>query len=234
MTAVRRVVTSRRGGVSVAPYDSFNLAASTGDDAAAVAANQARLAGSLGLGLSALVWMSQVHGDRVAVIDAPSAGPVADTDALVTATRGLALVVRVADCVPVLYADTTAGVAAVAHAGRPGARAGIAGRVVEAMTALGSHPGDIDVLLGPAICGRCYEVPADMAADVEAHLPGSRCTTSTGTTGLDLRAGIARALLAAGVGRVVADSRCTKEDPEFFSYRRDGVTGRQAGIAWIA
>lgn len=231
---LRRVVTSRRGGVSAAPFDSFNLASSTGDDAASVAANQRRLAGSVGLRTDRLVWMSQVHGDRIAVLDAPVAGALSDTDAVITRSRGLGLVVRVADCVPVLYADRRAGLVAVAHAGRPGARAGIATAVVTEMVRLGSRPADIDVLLGPAICGRCYEVPADMQADIEAHLPGSACPTSTGTHGLDLRAGLASALLAAGVGRVAADCRCTAEDPDLYSYRRDGVTGRQGGLAWIA
>jgi hypothetical protein len=127
-------------------------------------------------------------------------------------------------------ADERAG---AVHAGRPGAAAGIAQQAVAAMAEAGAKPGAIEVLLGPAVCGRCYEVPPDMQADVETRLPGSACRTAKGTTGLDLRAGLTTALLEAGVGRVVADPRCTAEDPELFSYRRDGVTGRQAGVAWI-
>ncbi|MGI8870083.1 MAG: peptidoglycan editing factor PgeF [Mycobacteriales bacterium] len=231
---VRRVLTTRRGGRSAAPYDSFNLAAGGGDDPVAVQANQIRLAATVGLGPDRLVWMDQVHGDHVVVVDGPQRRPIAATDALVTAARHLVLVVRVADCVPVLYADQRAGIAAVAHAGRPGARAGIATKVVEEMLRLGSRVEDIDVLLGPAICGACYEVPADMQADLEAHLPGSACTTSAGTAGLDLRAGLTAALRSAGVGVVVADPRCTREDPDLYSYRRDKVTGRFGGLAWIA
>lgn len=233
MSTVRRVVTSRRGGVSEPPYDSFNLAVSTGDDPVAVDRNHARLAREIGVPRDRIVWMSQVHGTRVAVVDKPQRRSVADTDALVTTTPGLVLAVRVADCVPILLADQRAAVAAVAHAGREGARAGVARSVVEAMVELGATPADIDVLLGPAICGLCYEVPVDMQAEVEEQLPGSACTTRAGTTGLDLRAGIAGQLLASGVGKVVGDPRCTAEDADFFSYRRDGVTGRQAGLAWI-
>lgn len=230
---IRRVVTSRRGGVSQPPYDSFNLSVSSGDDPAAVNQNHARLAREIGVARDWLVWMSQVHGTHVAVIDRPQRGSVADTDALVTTTKGLVLAARVADCVPILLADQRAGIAAAAHAGREGARAGIAATVVQTMVELGAEPPDIDVLMGPAICGQCYEVPAEMQAEVEEQLPGSACETRTGTTGLDLRAGIAEQLLSAGVGKVVGDPRCTAEDADFFSYRRDGVTGRQAGLAWI-
>lgn len=229
----RRAVSDRAGGVSVPPYDTFNLGADLGDDPVAVTANRVRLAGQLGVPVGRLVWMSQVHGTRVAVVDRPTRSALAETDALVTSTPGLALVVQVADCVPVLLVDAEAGVVAVAHAGRRGAAGGIITRTVEAMAVHGARPDRVDVLMGPAICGRCYEVPADLQAEVEAALPGSACETAAGTAGLDLRAGIARALLAHGVGKVVADPRCTAEDPGLFSYRRDGVTGRQVGIAWL-
>ena len=114
----RRVVTDRRGGRSVSPYDSFNLGDHVGDDPAAVAANRARVARELGVGEDRLVWMDQVHGTGVAVVDGPQDGPVPGTDALVTATPGLVLGVLVADCVPVLLADPGRGVVAAVHAGR--------------------------------------------------------------------------------------------------------------------
>jgi YfiH family protein len=231
---IRRVLTTRAGGLSTGPFSSFNLASGGGDDAAAVRANQDRLARKLGLERDRLVWMDHIHGRTVATVNAPSPKSIPGTDAALTTTPGLALVVRVADCVPVLLADESAGIAAVAHAGRPGARAGIGPAVIEAMVAAGSRPAGIDILLGPAICGRCYEVPPAMQADVEEHLPGSACTTAAGTTGLDLSRGLAAQFLALGVGRVVADPRCTAEDPTLYSYRRDGVTGRHAGIAWLA
>lgn len=230
---IRRALTTRAGGASSGPFRSFNLAASVGDDAAAVRANKRRLADSLGLSPDRLVWMDQIHGTTVAAVTEPVTAALPATDGAVTSVPGLALVVRVADCVPVLLADERAGVAGVAHAGRPGARAGIGPAVVSAMVGLGAHPQDIDVLLGPAICGRCYEVPPAMQADVEAHLPGSACRTAIGTTGLDIARGLEAQLLSLGVGRVVTDSRCTAEDPALYSYRRDGVTGRHAGIAWI-
>jgi copper oxidase (laccase) domain-containing protein len=98
----------------------------------------------------------------------------------------------------------------------------------------GADPASVDALLGPAICGACYEVPPDLQAEVERRLPGSSTRTRAGTTGLDLRAGIAAQLAAAGVTEVVHDPRCTAEDPELYSYRRDGLTGRQAGLVWIS
>jgi YfiH family protein len=233
LVRVRRVVTARPGGVSTGSYAAFNLGAGVGDDPAAVTANRRRLATAAGVAPDRLVWLDQVHGAAVRVVDRPAAGPLPGTDAVVTAEPGLPLVVLVADCVPVLLADPEAGVVAVAHAGRNGAAAGVARNTVEAMRKLGAEPARTEVLLGPAICGRCYEVPPDLQADVEARLPGSASTTSAGSTGLDLRAGVAAQLTDLGVPRVIIDPRCTAEDPELFSYRRDGVTGRQAGVVWL-
>jgi YfiH family protein len=228
---VRRIVTSRSGGVSKPPYESFNLGAHVGDDPAAVAANRGRLARAAKLEPDRLVWMQQVHGAAVATVDGPRPEPVPETDALVTATPGLALVVLVADCVPVLLA-APAAVAAV-HAGRAGAAAGVVPAAVAAWVAAGADLAASDALLGPAVCGACYEVPAAMRDEVEAALPGSATTTRGGTPGLDLRAGLARQLTGLGVARVVLDPRCTAEDPTLFSHRRDGTTGRQAGLVWL-
>lgn len=232
MTA-RRIVTSRSGGVSTGPYASFNLGDHVGDDPAAVAANRQRLAAAAGLEPDHLVWMEQIHGATVQVVDAARTAPVEATDGLVTATPGIAVAVLVADCVPILLADPEHGVVAAVHAGRVGAAAGVVPRAVEAFRSAGGDPASSDALLGPAICGACYEVPADMQAAVESRLPGSAVRTRAGTPGLDLRAGIARQLAALGVGRIVTDPRCTSEDPELYSHRRDGVTGRQAALAWI-
>jgi YfiH family protein len=229
----RRVVTSRSGGVSTGPYASFNLGDHVGDDPAAVAANRRRLAGAVGLAPDHVLWMEQIHGATVQAVDAPRTGPVEATDGLVTATPGIAVAVLVADCVPVLLADPAHGVVAAVHAGRVGAAAGVIRRAIEAFRSAGGSPADSDALLGPAICGACYEVPADMQAAVEARLPGSAVRTRTGTPGLDLRAGLARALAGLGVPQIVTDPRCTAEDPELYSHRRDGVTGRQAAVAWV-
>jgi hypothetical protein len=231
MPRVRRIVTSRSGGASAAPYASFNLGLHVGDDPTAVHANRSRLARATGLGLDRLVWMEQVHGSAVAVVDGPRPEPVPETDGLVTATPGLALAALVADCVPVLLASP--GAVGAVHAGRAGAAAGVAAAAVAALVGLGADLAATDALLGPSICGACYEVPADLQASVEAALPGSATTTRRGTPGLDLRAGLARQLAAHGVARVVVDSRCTAEDPELFSHRRDGGTGRQAAVIWL-
>ena len=132
--------------------------------------------------------MNQVHGDNVVRVDGPLEARVAAveaTDALVTTTPRLALAVVTADCVPVLMADARAGVVAAVHAGRVGAQIGVVARAVEAMCDAGARAGDISVLFGPSVSGRNYEVPAAMADEVEAALPGSRTTNVEG----DARAG---------------------------------------------
>ncbi len=232
-TRVRRVVTTREGGVSVGPFASFNLGAHVGDRAEDVAANRDRLARDLGLAPDRLVWMEQVHGRTVEVVDGPRAEPVPVTDGLVTAVPGLAVVVLVADCVPVLLADPVAGVVAAVHAGRVGARVGVLPAALVAMQQAGADVGAIEALLGPAACGLCYEVPAAMRDDVEAHLPGSACRTRRGTPSLDLRAGLWEQLSAAGVARIGADPRCTFEERELYSHRREGTTGRIAALTWV-
>lgn len=230
---IRRVTTTRAGGASRPPFDTFNLGDHVGDDPAAVAANRARLAKAIGLPTDHVVWMNQVHGDHVEVVDGPRSDPFEDTDALVTTTPRLALAVVSADCVPVLLADARAGVVAGVHAGRVGAARGVVLRTLETMVSHGAHVADISVLLGPAVSGANYEVPEQMAADVEARLPGSRARTARGTAGLDLRAGIARQLLGAGVKAIDADPRCTVADPNLFSHRRDAPTGRLASLVWM-
>lgn len=230
---IRRVTTTRAGGASSPPFDTFNLGDHVGDDPAAVAANRSRLAAAIGLKPQRVVWMNQVHGARVEVVHGPRDSAVDNTDALVTNTARLALAVVTADCVPVLLADARAGVAAAVHAGRVGAQLGVVARTVEAMLALGAHAQDISALLGPAVSGRNYEVPAVMADEVEATLPGSRTTTAAGTPALDLRAGIACQLDHLGVTAIDIDPRCTVADPALFSHRRDAPTGRLASLVWM-
>jgi len=227
------VTTTRAGGVSAPPFDTFNLGDHVGDDPAAVAANRKRLAKAIGLGDDGIVWMNQVHGDNVAVVDQPPGGVIDKIDALVTTTPRLALAVVTADCVPVLLADARVGVVAAVHAGRVGAQIGVVTRTVEAMMRAGAHTEDISVLLGPAVSGRNYEVPEAMVAEVDAALPGSRTTTSRGTPGLDLRAGIARQLTSLGITAIDIDLRCTVEDRNLFSHRRDAPTGRLASLVWM-
>ena len=228
---VRMVFTTRNGGVSQQPYGSFNLAEHVGDNAQNVADNRERLARVLEL--EHIQWMEQLHTNTVSVVTEASTEPLAATDAMVTTVPHLALGVLVADSVPVLLADPQAGVCAAVHAGRMGARNGIVSSTVKTMTELGANPNNIQALLGPAASGENYEVPAAMAADVEARLPGSRTRTKKGTAGLDIRAGLVRQLLSLGVTAIEADPRCTIANKEFFSYRREGTTGRQAGVIWL-
>lgn len=229
---VRRVVTDRRGGASGGDFDSFNLGDHVGDDPAAVATNRARLARKLGLPASNMVWMDQVHGTRIARVTRPTGGAVPATDGLVTDRPGLALAVLTADCVPVLAADESAGVIGAVHAGRVGAVGGIVPSLIGAMTSLGARPDRITVFLGPAAAGRHYELPPELADEVDAALPGSRTMTVAGTAGVDLRAGLARQLNDLGVTRVDCDPRCTIADESLYSYRRQGRTGRLASVIW--
>lgn len=230
---VRRVVTTRAGGASRSPWDSFNLSTGVGDDPAAVAANRRRLARAVGLPADAVRWMRQVHGTGVAVVRNPGTDEHDGVDVMVTDRPGLALAVLSADCVPVLLADPGARVVAVAHAGRVGAAAGVLDAALTAMAGLGARPERTEALLGPAVCGACYEVPAPMRAEVDAALPGSATRTRAGTPGLDLRAGLRRRLADLGVTRVDTDPRCTLEDPDLFSHRRDRTTGRIAAVTWL-
>lgn len=232
MLRSRRAVTTRAGGRSAPPYDSFNLAGHVGDDPAAVSANRARLADLLGG--PRLVFLDQVHGAGVVVVEDAPVGDSATADAAVTRSPDLALVVLVADCVPVLLADPVAGVVGAVHAGRSGAAAGVLPAALAAMVGLGAEVARIDALLGPAVCAGCYEVPAALRDEVAAALPGSAATSRRGTPALDLQAGLARQLAEAGVSTVAVDRTCTAEDRRYFSYRRDGRTGRFAGVAWLS
>ncbi|MGW5050106.1 peptidoglycan editing factor PgeF [Actinokineospora sp. NPDC004072] len=230
---IRRVVTTREGGASNPPYDSFNLGDHVGDLPEHVQANRARLAREIGLPEDRLAWMEQVHGRTATIVTGPQTEPAEATDALVTAEPNLALVALAADCVPVLLADPEAGVVAAVHAGRVGARVGVVPAALKAMTEAGADIQRVEALLGPAICGDCYEVPAAMRDDMEARLPGSACKTRSGTPGVDLRAGLWRQLADAGVARIGVDPRCTREERTLFSHRRDGTTGRLAAVTWV-
>ncbi len=233
-TGVRAVFTDRNGGVSRPPFESLNLGAGVGDDSAAVAANRERLARAQGLDAAGIAWMRQVHSATVRYVGSGSASQLADpVDAEFTDVPGVALAVLVADCVPVLLADPEARMVGAAHSGREGTVAGVVPALVSAMTAAGASPGRMLACIGPAICGGCYEVPAQMRDRVSAEVPAAWCVTRDGTAGLDLTAAIHAQLAGLGVGEVAADGRCTKESAELFSYRRDGHTGRFAGLVWL-
>ncbi|WP_069772589.1 peptidoglycan editing factor PgeF [Streptomyces sp. LUP30] len=226
--------TDRWGGVSAAPYDQLNLGGAVGDDPDAVRTNRELAAKSLGLDPDRVVWMNQVHGNEVAEVTGPwTASHVPAVDSLVTATRGLALAVLTADCVPVLLADPVAGVVAAAHAGRPGMAAGIVPAAIDAMRSLGADPARIVARSGPAVCGRCYEVPEAMRAEVAAVEPAAHAETSWGTPAVDVTAGVHAQLDRLGVRDRSASPVCTRESDDHFSYRRDRTTGRLAGYVWL-
>jgi YfiH family protein len=234
-TGVGYRFSDRQGGRSKPPYESMNLGGAVGDDPADVIANRARLAAECRLD-AGIAWMRQVHGTMVQYADArwPSAESEPEPcDAVFTDVRGLGLGVLVADCVPVLVADPQAGLVGAAHAGREGMAAGVVPALVEAMTTAGARPGGMQAVIGPAICGGCYEVPEAMRASVRAAVPQASCQTRAGTAGLDIAAGVRAQLAAAGVGSVRGDGRCTSESAELYSYRRDGTTGRFAGLIWL-
>ncbi|MFK8909074.1 peptidoglycan editing factor PgeF, partial [Streptomyces sp. YS-3] len=238
MSGAHFAFTDRWGGVSAAPYEELNLGGAVGDDPDVVRTNRGLSAKALGIDADRVVWMRQVHGRDVAVVDGPWGADTAEkrspaVDAVVTARRGLALAVLTADCTPVLLADPVAGVVAAAHAGRPGMVAGVVPAAVGAMVSLGAEPSRITARTGPAVCGRCYEVPAEMRDEVAAAEPAAWSETSWGTPAVDVTAGVHAQLAALGVTDRQASGVCTLESMDHFSYRRDRTTGRLAGYVWL-
>jgi YfiH family protein len=221
--------TDRWGGVSTSPFQELNLGGAVGDEAAAVRANR-----GLAADPADVVWMNQVHGREVAVVaERQPEGSAPTVDALVTTRRGLALAVLTADCVPVLLADPVAGVVGAAHAGRPGLAAGVVPAVVEAMIAQGADPAAVTAVIGPSVCGRCYEVPAALRDEIAALEPDAYAETSWGTPALDLPAAVRAQLSRLGVGLAPDPHLCTLESPDHFSYRREQRTGRLASYVWL-
>nr|WP_246416025.1 polyphenol oxidase family protein [Nocardioides luti] len=179
--------------------------------------------------------LDQEHGAEVRTVDAPGPPPLSDiptADALVTTTPGVGLMIRVADCVPVLLADPAAGVLGAVHAGRKGVALDIVTRTVERMRDAGA--GTLTAWVGPHVCGGCYEVPEELRAEVAAAVPTTYAVTTWGTPALDLGAGVRAQLAAAGV-EVTELRACTLERDDLHSYRRDGAAaGRLAGLVWMS
>lgn len=226
---VRTCVTTRAGGVSQAPYDSFNLAAHVEDDPAAVAKNRQRLVSQLGCRPA---WLQQVHGIAVAQAD-PEA--VVEADASWTATPGIAATVMTADCLPVLFCDRAGSRVAAAHAGWRG----LANGVLEAtLEALAIDADDTLVWLGPAIGPQAFEVGAEVReAFVSQHAQAAGAFMPSQNAGrfmADIYQ-LARIRLAArGVTAVYGGGFCTVSDSRFYSYRRAAQTGRFASLIWLA
>lgn len=212
--------TKRTGGVSHGAFASLNLGTHVGDDLEKVLENRSILTAKLG----PIQYMNQVHGDRIAVIEEVT-DEVPTADALVTGIPGINLAVMVADCIPLLLSSKES-VAAV-HVGRKGLVNEVTRKTIALMKEMGST--QITAIMGPSICGKCYEVSEDIYEEVIALHPFAQSRTAQGTVSLDLPAALRSVLSDEGVA-IINKSECTVESVDYFSYRRDGVTGRQAGI----
>ena len=208
--------TDRRGGESLGVYDSLNLALHVGDDPSTVARNR--------LVIGDAQFMNQVHGDSVLVIDSVDA-QTPTCDGLITTKPNLQLAVMVADCIPLLLVSKEA-VGAI-HVGRAGLVNRIALKAIQVMRTAGAI--DIHAILGPSICGSCYEVPFEMQQEVMQEHPRAFATTRKGTPALDLPKALIADLVSVGVS-YEASTICTYEDELYFSHRRQNPTGRFAGV----
>lgn len=219
--------TSTRGGSSAGDFASLNLGGQVGDDPAAVESNRSLVARAFKVPRDRLLFMSQCHGSDVALVDGPWQGVPPGVDAMMTTSTDLALAVLVADCTPVLLVDRVAGVAAAVHAGRPGMMQGIVGHAVDAMTDLGAR--SIQAVVGPSVCGRCYEVPEQMRAQAAKISAVAASVSWQGTPAIDVAAGVVEQLRARSVA-VQWIRGCSRESEGLFSYRRRHRTGRFAGV----
>ncbi|QFG68144.1 polyphenol oxidase family protein [Ornithinimicrobium pratense] len=243
---VEWAVTDRLGGSSQGRYAEFNLGGHVGDLPEAVETNRHRLARELGLRLADLRFMDQQHGCAVALTpatgiargDGGQAAPVRSSplqpeliapaaDGIVSGVVDEALVVLVADCVPVLLVDRKEGLAAAVHAGRPGMVAGVVTATVHRLRELGGSA--LEAVVGPSVCPRCYEVPAQMRSQAAEVEPVAASVTRQGTPAVDVGAGVAEQLMREGVELTWLPG-CTRERDDLYSYRRDGATGRFAGV----
>lgn len=184
-----------------------------------------RLRGALDI--PAVATMRQVHGADVAWA---MPGLVPEADALLTYTPGLGLVVRVADCVPVVLATEERDTVGVVHAGRRGLISGVVPAAVQVLRERGR--GRVSAWLGPRICGRCYELDSTTAAEVRAAVPSAEATTADGTPAADIGAGVLAQLADLDVDAHDLGG-CTLEDERFFSHRRNGTTQRQVAMVII-
>ena len=236
--------TTRRGGVSQAPYDTLNLGAHVGDLSNSVQANRQRVWSDLGFETGQIVLAEQVHGDGVAVVQEGAGGTILPgMDALVTNVPGLLLTLFFADCVPVYIVDPTRKAVGLAHAGWRGTAANIATKTVRTMTEeYGCLPSSCFAAIGPCIGGDSYEVGPEVA-DKFRTLPGARSANVVlprseinSTYTLNLRAVVFLQLLQAGLKAeaiAVCDEDTFRNKRDFFSYRRDGATGRMGAFLGI-
>jgi len=228
MSRVRALITTRAGGVSGGKYASLNLGMEVGDDPEHVARNRAIVRVCLP---GDPKWLKQVHGTRA--IEAERSAPGVEADGAVARTPGVVCAVLTADCVPVLLCDRAGSVAGIAHAGWRGLAAGIVEAVVQAM---GVSAREILAYLGPGIGPRAYEVGEEIRDAFVDRDPGAATAFVSRHNGkylADLYRLARRRLAAAGVVEVYGGGFCTAREERFFSYRRDGTTGRMASLVWL-
>ena len=216
--------TDRHGGVSTGDFSSLNLGGHVGDSPDLVAKNRKLLSEQFG----STQYMNQVHGNRVAVIEEITE-EVPTADALITGIAGITLAVMIADCIPLILTSKHA-VAAV-HVGRKGLVNQVTAKTIEILREISDQP--IAATIGPAICGKCYEVSQEIYDEVMQSHPSAGARTSSDTPALDLVAGLISDLQNLGITEIKNQTRCTAENDDLFSYRRDAITGRQAGLVWL-
>jgi polyphenol oxidase len=229
---VKAFFTDRHGGVSSKPYESLNLATHVGDEDSAVDINRGTVEELVG---APVVFMRPEHGINVARLDESYLDghepPVADV--LITTVKGLGLAALGADCLPLLAHDASTGAVVAAHIGREGLRRGVVDAVVAAIVDTRdrwAHPEQVAFSIGPCICGKCYEVSATVRDEVALRHPLALSTTSWGTAAVDIPRAVEGRLGQLGFGQVVRHEYCTFEELRLFSHRREGTTGRQAGV----
>ena len=226
---VRALATTRCGGVSRARWHGFNLGDHVDDDRQSVAANRELLRRELP---AEPLWLAQVHGTRC--VDAATASPDVEADASATRQRGVVCAVLTADCLPVLLCDDAATVVGVAHAGWRGLAAGVIESTVAAMAEPGMR---LMAWLGPAIGPQAFEVGGEVRDLFIAQDPQAAGAFAAGDSGkwlCDIHQLAAQRLHALGIDRIARSGCCTMSDAgSFFSYRRDGVTGRMASLIWL-
>jgi len=221
-------VFTRLGGVSPSPYDSLNVGHFVGDDREVVEINHDLICQTMGIARRDITAAQQVHGSQVTLVGPEDRGRVLPaTDALITDAVGVALLLRFADCLPVLLYDPVRQALGLAHAGWRGTMAGIAANTVSAMTqAYGSRPTDIVAGLGPCIAPCCYQVGAEVIELVKAnfnHWQELLHTQGDGSSHFDLREANRRQLAELGVEEIEMMPLCTAcRTDEFFSYRAEG------------
>ncbi len=237
---IRHGVTTRHGGISPAPFDTLNLSAHVGDDPANVRENLERMHRALNLEASATVDAKQAQSNRVAVIDRSQRGTrVQDVDALITNVRGLPLMLRFADCVPIFFYDPKRRVIAVAHAGWRGTISRVVTNTVKTLQeTFGSQPQDLIACVGPSIGPCCYEVGVDVQARARESFPSHDgfLERHNGSIHLNLWAANAQQLRELGVEQIEVSGVCTSDHTEdFYSWRREHAqTGRFAAIISLA